>query len=87
MLSNPLKKETPPQPAVWSAKFEQRDIEKTFARLFSSDDGKKVLAHLQVMTFHRALGPGSTDAELRYTEGQRAFMATIMRLIDKGRQP
>ncbi len=67
--------------------MEQRDIEKSFARLFASDDGQKVLAHLQVMTFQRALGPGAADEQLRYSEGQRSLVATILRLIDRGRQP
>lgn len=66
-------------------KIEQKDIEKSFARLFSSEDGQKVLAHLQVMTFQRSFGPGVSDDQLRYTEGQRAMVATILRLIDRGR--
>lgn len=70
-----------------AGKNELRDIEKAFARLFSSDDGQKVLAHLQVITFQRALGPGAADEELRYLEGQRAMIATILRLIDRGRKP
>lgn len=68
-------------------KMEMRDIEKSFARLFSTDDGQKVLAHLQVITFQRALGPATTAEHLRYMEGQRAMVATILRLIDRGRQP
>lgn len=68
-------------------KAEMREIEKAFARLFASDDGQKVLAHLQVVTFQRALGPGVADEQLRYMEGQRAMVATILRLIDRGRRP
>ena len=67
-------------------KIEQREIEKLFTRLFSTEDGKKALAYLQTITFHRALNINSTDAQLRYTEGQRALVATIMRLIDRGKQ-
>lgn len=70
-----------------TGRIELRDIEKSFARLFSTDDGKKVLAYLQVMTFHRALGPNNSDAQLRYAEGQRAMVASILRLIDRGRKP
>lgn len=65
---------------------EMRDVERAFARLFTTSDGQKVLAYLQVMTFQRALGPGSADEQLRYMEGQRSMMATILRLIDRGRQ-
>ncbi|MGH1375595.1 MAG: hypothetical protein ACRBCK_04520 [Alphaproteobacteria bacterium] len=66
---------------------ERRETEKAFARLFASEDGKKVLGHLQAITFGRALGPASPDAHLRYIEGQRALVATILRLIDRGRGP
>jgi hypothetical protein len=67
-------------------RMEMSDIERSFARLFSSDDGQKVLAHLQVMTFQRALGPACPDEQLRYMEGQRAMVGTILRLIDRGRK-
>lgn len=67
-------------------KTELREIEKAFARLFLSDDGQKVLSHLQVITFNRALGPTSSDEQLRYLEGQRSLVATILRLIDRGRK-
>lgn len=69
------------------SKTEARDIERAFARLFTTDDGRKVLAHLQAMTFQRALGPGCADQQLRYLEGQRSLVATILRLIDRGRKP
>lgn len=73
-------------PPYGQARAEARDVERIFARLFSSEDGQKVLSHLQVMTFGRALGPGAPDEQLRYIEGQRAMVATILRLIDRGRQ-
>ncbi len=67
-------------------KMEQREIEKAYSRLFASEDGQKVLAHLQVLTFHRALGPTTSDEQLRYIEGQRSLVATILRLVDRGRK-
>lgn len=67
-------------------KSELREIEKAFARLFLTDDGQKVLSHLQVITFNRALGPTSPEEQLRYLEGQRSMVATILRLIDRGRR-
>ncbi len=67
------------------SRLEQKDIEHCFARLFSTDDGKKVLAWLQVMTFHKVQGINSTDDQLRYAEGQRSLMAAILRLIDRGK--
>ncbi len=69
------------------SKLEAREIERIFARLFLSEDGQKVLGHLQAITFQRALGPGAADEQLRYLEGQRAMVATILRLIDRGRNP
>ena len=65
---------------------ETAEIERAFARLFSSEDGQKVLAYLQVLTFQRAFGPTTPDEQLRYAEGQRSLMATILRLIDRGRK-
>ena len=62
-----------------------QDIDRLFARCFSTDDGKKVLAHLQAMTFARAHGPDASDMHLRYVEGQRALVANIMRMVDRGR--
>lgn len=72
----------PQQPGL----SETADIERAFARLFSTDDGQKVLAYLQVLTFQRAFGPATPDEQLRYVEGQRSLMATILRLIDRGRK-
>lgn len=70
-----------------ASKSELRDIERSFARLFSSEDGQRVLAYLQVMTFQRALSAESSDQDIRHLEGQRALMASILRLIDRGRNP
>jgi hypothetical protein len=67
------------------ARLEQKEIERSFARLFLSDEGKKVLAYLQVMTFQRAGSANTTDEQLRYMEGQRSLMASILRMIDRGR--
>lgn len=67
------------------SKLEQIDIERSFARVFSTDEGKKVLAWLQVMTFHRAGSSNSTDEQLRFMEGQRSLVANILRMIDRGK--
>jgi hypothetical protein len=72
--------------AAESSRIEHEQIARAFARLFSSDDGRLVLGHLQALTFQRALSSGALDTELRYAEGQRALVAQILRLIDKGRQ-
>jgi hypothetical protein len=67
-------------------RLEQWDMERLFAKLFSSDDGRKVLAYLQMITFHRVLASNANSVELRYIEGQRALVAQMLRLIDRGRQ-
>lgn len=74
-----------PQRHIAQDQGDHHALEKAFARLFSSDDGQLVLSHLQSITFQRALGPEAPDAQLRYLEGQRAMIATIMRLIRAGR--
>tara|TARA_B100001179_G_C18284815_1_gene272676 strand:- start:154 stop:423 length:270 start_codon:yes stop_codon:yes gene_type:complete len=58
--------------------------EKAFARLFSSEDGKTVLAYLDNITFTRVLAAESSHELLRYQEGQRAIVATIHRLTSRG---
>ncbi|MAZ75706.1 MAG: hypothetical protein CMH31_00205 [Micavibrio sp.] len=65
--------------------MEQKDMERVFTRLFSTDDGQRALSYLQVMTFQRAHGPNVSDEQLRYAEGQRSLVATILRMIDRGR--
>lgn len=66
-------------------RVDQKEIEKTFSRLFASDDGKRALSYLQTITFHRAQTNEASEAALRYAEGQRALVATILRLIERGR--
>lgn len=68
-----------------TSKLEQKDIARCFARLFSTEDGKIVLSHLQSITFQRAHSCHAPEAELRHSEGQRALVAQILRLIDRGR--
>ena len=68
------------------SRLEQKEIERSFARVFSTEEGKKVLAWLQVMTFQRVSGASTTDEQLRYMEGQRSLVANILRVIDRGKQ-
>ena len=55
-----------------------------FAKVFNSDDGKKVLGYLISMTMNRCLPPTSTDAELRFLEGERFIVSFIQNIIKKG---
>lgn len=61
-------------------------IEKLYARLFLSDDGKKVLAHMQAHCYERSLGMEASDQALRFQEGQRSFVAMVFRMVDLGRR-
>jgi hypothetical protein len=38
------------------------------------------------MTFSRVYGPDALDNHLRYAEGQRALVANILRMVDRGRK-
>lgn len=67
------------------SRLEQKDIERCFARCFSTEDGKKVLAWLQVMTFQKAAGFSTPEEQLRHMEGQRSLVANILRMIDRGK--
>lgn len=67
------------------SRLEQKEVERSFARVFSTEEGKKVLAWLQVMTFQRASSAETSDHHLRYMEGQRSLMASILRMIDRGK--
>lgn len=57
------------------------------ARTFSTDAGGRVLAHLRRLTRDRVLGPEASDAQLRHVEGQRALIAHVEGLIERGRNP
>ena len=72
--------------AVDVSKLEQADVAKAFARTFNSRDGKVVLGYLQALTFQRALTATTPDEQLRFYEGQRGLVATILRLIERGRK-
>lgn len=63
----------------------QKAVERSFARLFGTEDGVRVLAHLQVMTFYKAHSAEVSEAELRHAEGQRALVAQMLRLIERGK--
>lgn len=67
------------------SRLEREQVEKAYARLFSTEDGKMVLGHLQSIAFMRAYGAESSDAQIRYAEGQRALVAQILRLVNAGR--
>lgn len=61
------------------------DLEKNFVRAFNSPSGRVVLEHLRKITIERTLGPNASDAELRWTEAQRALVHQIERLSVGGK--
>lgn len=70
----------------YTSSAEQKNIDTLFARVFNSEDGKKIISYLQYITFHRALNSTASDEQLRFHEGQRALMASILRIIERGRR-
>jgi len=62
------------------------DIEKNFARCFNTAAGGQVIAHLKKITFERTPGPNATDSELRFLEGPRSLVQTIINVIKRGSQ-
>ena len=62
------------------------DIAKSFAKCFSSADGKRVLNFLSSQTKERCLSATSTTNELWFLEGKRALFAQIEHLISKGKK-
>lgn len=63
------------------------DIEKHYARTFSSPSGKQVLMHLRSLTVERVLGINATNDELRWWAAQKALVHQIENLIQRGNNP
>ena len=61
-------------------------ISHRFAKLFSYPEGKDVLNYLKQITQERVLSPQATNEELRFVEGQRAFVRMILSLIQHGQE-
>ena len=68
------------------SRAQQTDIKRLFARVFSSGEGKKVLDYLQYITLYRPLSADVSDDHLRFREGQRALVANILQMIERGKQ-
>lgn len=56
------------------------EIRASYARCFTTREGRIVLSHLYRMTLGRTLGPDSTSDELRHLEGQRQLVGYISAL-------
>lgn len=64
-----------------------KDIEKQYACVFSSQNGKRVLSHLRSVTIERVFGPNASNEELRWWAAQCSLVHQIERLITKGNNP
>lgn len=64
----------------------EKNIPALFARVFTTDDGKRVLACLRGMTLDQAMGPETTDAQLRHLEGRRYIVKYIHNKTEQGGQ-
>ena len=65
----------------------EQEIARSYTRLFQSDDGQRVLDHLQLSTLYRPLSPDIDDKQLRHLEGQRFLVGLILRMIERGKSP
>ncbi len=63
-----------------------QEIEKKFARVFQTPDGRAVLEHLRKITIERVLGQNATDNELRWMEANRVFVRQIESMIARGKK-
>jgi hypothetical protein len=57
---------------------------KAFTRCFSGPDGQQVLDHLKRLMLDRRLAPSASHAELWHLEGQRAAIAHVLGMIERG---
>lgn len=60
------------------------EIECLFARVFQTPAGKQVMDYLRQQTVYRVLGADSSDAVLRFLEGQRFLVRQMENLIQRG---
>lgn len=67
------------------ANSDQKNIDQLFARVFSSEEGQKILAYLHHITTCRIAPPNASEEQLRHMEGQRALLKTIENLSTRGR--
>mgnify|MGYP001229675901 FL=1 len=62
-----------------------REVARAAARALTGPDGARLLAHLRAVTIERRLGPEASEAALRHLEGQRALVAHLEALVERGR--
>jgi hypothetical protein len=62
------------------------EVQKSFARCFTTASGAAVIDHLRSMTLDRTLGPNASDNDLRWLEAQRALVRQILSLVARGQK-
>jgi hypothetical protein len=55
------------------------------AACLGTSHGRVLLLHLERSFLARRLPPTASDAELRHLEGQRALVAHLLQLVERGR--
>lgn len=63
------------------------DIEKQYARVFSNNAGRQVLAHLRSITLERVVGQNISNEDLRWWAAQNALVHQIENMIKRGNNP
>ena len=62
------------------------DLAQCALRVFSSQDGQRVLDHLERTFLLRRVPPQTSDQELRHVEGQRSLVAYLQALVARGKR-
>ena len=62
------------------------DLCRQAAACLQTPSGQELLRHLQRAFLDRRVPPSASDAELRHTEGQRAVVGHLLRLLERGRR-
>ncbi|MGD9637841.1 MAG: hypothetical protein AB7U85_02125 [Alphaproteobacteria bacterium] len=60
------------------------NIALSFARIFSGNDGSKVMSYLEKITTGRVLPQDASNEELRYQEGKRSLFFHIKSMVKMG---
>jgi hypothetical protein len=75
-------------PTELAAESEPDDLDKLYTRVFSTRDGKKLLAHLRAATIEQPTWYPGEDASHGYArEGQNSLVREIERRLQRVRNP
>lgn len=78
---------TPEQPIPSATLRNQRSISRAFARMAATEDGKRIIAHIEAVTGWDEAGPPSGDDNpLQFWTGQRSVVKLFRDQISKGKK-